>query len=38
MVRGSFAIESSLWQKILDESKFALGFKTFHALVFHQLL
>lgn len=31
-------MESSLWQVIFDESKFALGFGTFHALVFHQLL
>lgn len=38
MVGSSFAIESSLWQMILDESKFALGFETFHAVVFHQLL
>lgn len=38
MVRSPFAIESGLWQMILDESKFALGFETFHALVFHQLL
>lgn len=38
MVRSSFAIESSLWQMILDESKFAQGLETFHVLVFHQLL
>lgn len=34
MVKSSFAIESSLWQMTLDESKFALGFESFRALYF----
>jgi hypothetical protein len=35
--RSSLVTESSLWQTV-PESTFALGFETFHALVFHQLL